>query len=51
MKLIKAIEILESHNKWRRDRSFDNWERQLKMANPTELGIAIDTVVKHYKSK
>lgn len=46
MEIEKAIEILENHNKWRRntDDSLD-----LKQANPTELGIAIETVVKKIK--
>lgn len=44
MKLSKAIEILEKHNKWRRGN--DDYE----MANPKELGIAIETVIKYCKS-
>jgi len=46
MEIEKAIEILENHNKWRRniDDSLD-----LKQANPTDLGIAIETVVKKFK--
>lgn len=40
MKLSKAIEILEKHNEWRRGND------DYKMANPKELGIAIETVVK-----
>ena len=46
MEIEKAIEILENHNKWRRntDDSLD-----LKQANPTELGIAIEIVVKKFK--
>ena len=46
MKLKKAIEILELHNKWRRDN-----EGIYKMANPKELGIAIDTVVSDFNKK
>lgn len=46
MQLQKAIEILESHNEWRRD----NGENPVHvMADPKELGVAIDTVVNHYK--
>jgi len=48
MELQKAIKILEEHNKWRRDNSD---EPTTKMTNPKELGIAIDTIVKHYKKE
>lgn len=48
MELQKAIKILEEHNEWRRD---DSDEPTIKMANPKELGIAIDTIVKHYKKE
>tara|TARA_R110002049_G_C9175744_1_gene562604 strand:- start:6759 stop:7031 length:273 start_codon:yes stop_codon:yes gene_type:complete len=48
MTIQEAIEILEAHNKWRRDRSE---EQTLKMADPTKLGIAIDTVVDFHKPK
>jgi hypothetical protein len=41
MNLEKAIEILEHHNRWRRDESVLN---SLEMVNPTELGKAIDLV-------
>jgi hypothetical protein len=47
MKIQEAIKILENHNLWRRDRSE---EQELKMTNPTELGIAIDTVVNYFKN-
>ena len=46
MGIKKAIEILETHNKWRRDN-----ENIYKMQNPTQLGIAIDTVVEKFKNK
>lgn len=46
MKLKEAAEILERHNKWRRDNSIP---RKHEMANPKELGIAIDTVVQFIK--
>lgn len=46
MTLQQAIEILEAHNKWRRDGNVPN---SLPMQNPTQLGIAIDTVVNHLK--
>lgn len=42
MKLEEAIKILESHNKWRRDRGEVN---PYEMQNPTEIGIAIDFVL------
>ena len=41
MNLEKAIEILEHHNRWRRDENVPN---SLDMVNPTELGKAIDLV-------
>jgi hypothetical protein len=43
MKLKKAIKILKRHNAWLRG------DNNLKTQNPTKLGIAIDTVVNHYK--
>lgn len=46
MKLKKAAEILEQHNKWRRDNDFPS---KYEMADPKELGVAIDTVVKFIK--
>jgi len=45
MNLGRAIEILELHNKWRRDNL-----GKYKMAEPKELGEAIDTVVSKLKS-
>ena len=42
MKLSEAIEILERHNKWRRNKEVPN---RITMADPIKLGIAIDTVV------
>jgi len=45
MDINKAIEILDNHNKWRRDS-----EGVYKMAEPKELGIAIDTVVSEFRS-
>ena len=38
MNIEKAVLILKQHNKWRRG-------ADIPMANPTELGIAIDTVI------
>jgi hypothetical protein len=43
MELKEAIQILERHNKWRRG-DIDT------MDNPTDIGIAIDTVL-HYAKK
>lgn len=43
MKLTKAIEIVEKHNKWRRA------NEDLEMVNPTELGKAIDTLLEYCK--
>lgn len=40
MTIKQAIEIVELHNKWRRD---DN--NKFKMADPKELGIALDILV------
>lgn len=45
MKIEKAIKILELHNKWRRDNG-----GKYKMAEPKELGIAIDTIVREFKN-
>ena len=44
MNIEKAIEILELHNKWRRDN-----DGKYEMAEPKELGIAIDVVVAEVK--
>ena len=52
MKLKQAIKILKDHNVWRREKSISfPRESNPKMANPRELGIAIDTVVQHFKNK
>ena len=48
MELVEAVNILEAHNRWRRDNSE---EPITKMTNPTELGIAIDTIVKYFKTE
>lgn len=45
MNIEKAIKILELHNKWRRDT-----DGKYEMVEPKELGEAIDTVVKWFKS-
>jgi len=44
MKIKKAIKILKKHNKWRRGKGNTQ-------TNPTKLGIAIDTITKHYKNE
>jgi hypothetical protein len=52
MKIKQAIQILKDHNEWRRFNSIDLPKTSdPKMAHPRELGIAIDTVVKHFESK
>lgn len=48
MKIEKAIKILKHHNKWRRCEKVPN---SLKMADPTELGKAIDRVVEYHTRK
>lgn len=39
-----AADLLERHNKWRRSCE------DLPMVNTTELGLAIDVVVKHLRA-
>ena len=41
--LPEALEILKSHNEWRRGEG--------EMANPTTLGLAIDLIIEHHESK
>jgi hypothetical protein len=43
MNIEDAIKILEDHNEWRRGKGTHS------MTNPTELGIAIDTIIRHFK--
>lgn len=50
MQISKAIEILEYHNKWRRY-DYPEYGTPPKMIDPRQLGIAIDTIVNHYKNK
>ena len=45
MSLSKAIEILDEYNWWRRSKIIST------MIDPTELGIAIDVIVEHYKEQ
>lgn len=40
MTIRQAIEIVELHNKWRGDN-----DNKFKMADPKELGIALDILV------
>ena len=52
MKIKQAIQILKDHNEWRRFNSIDLPKTSdPKMAHPRELGIAIDTVVKHFETQ
>ena len=52
MKLKEAIQILKDHNEWRRFNSVGlSRKSDPKMAQPRELGIAIDTVVKHFETQ
>ena len=52
MKLKEAIQILKDHNEWRRFNSIDLPKTSdPKMAQPRELGIAIDTVVKNFETQ
>ena len=45
MTLQEAVKLLESHNKWRRG------DDSLDMAEPKELGIAIELIIEHFKTK
>jgi len=51
MKLIKAMQILEDHNKWRRaeGRCNDSEFLSLPKYSPEEIGRAIDTVLSNLK--
>ena len=52
MKIKQAIQILKDHNEWRRFNTIDLPKTSdPKMANPRELGVAIDIVVSHFESK
>lgn len=41
-----AIEILKKHNEWRR---YEGLSLDKDMQSPKDIGIAIDTIVNHYK--
>jgi len=43
MTLQEAVTILENHNKWRRG------DGTLEMAEPKDLGMAIELIVEHFK--
>ena len=45
MKIQEAVALLENHNKWRRG------DDTLEMADPKELGIAIDLMVEYFNTK
>jgi len=47
MTLPEAIKILKDHNEWRRG----PYDLDIKMVDPTALGIAIDLIVKHLESE
>lgn len=42
MQIEEAIIILKRHNRWRRG-------AEIEMTDPTILGIAIDTIIRHYE--
>jgi hypothetical protein len=44
MKIETAIQILEKHNNWRRG-------ADIEQESPKLVGVAIDTVIKHFKNK
>ena len=43
MSLKAAITLLEYHNEWRRG-------AEIEPLNPKDIGIAIDTIIKHYET-
>lgn len=43
MKLEAAIEIIKTHNKWRKG-------AEIEQTDPINLGLAIDLVVNHYEN-
>ena len=48
MNIKEATEILKTHNLWRRDNNVPN---QYEMGDVTELGVAIDTIVKYLENE
>lgn len=49
MELKEAIQLLKSHNEWRREER-EQIGQGLKMTDPKKLGIAIDTVVSEFEN-
>mgnify|MGYP001824016901 CR=1 FL=1 len=45
MTLQEAVTLLENHNKWRRG------DDTLEMAEPKDLGMAIELIVEHFNTK
>ena len=45
MTLQEAVTLLENHNNWRRG------DDTLEMAEPKELGIAIELIVEHFNTR
>ena len=45
MTLQEAVTLLENHNKWRRG------DETLEMAEPKDLGMAIELIVEHFNTK
>lgn len=43
MTITEAIEILKSHNEWRRG-------GEGEMTNPAVLGVAINLIIEHYEN-
>lgn len=49
MNLDQAIKTLEAHNKWRRGDIPNGVDKLETMQNPTDIGIAIDVVLRAAK--
>jgi hypothetical protein len=49
MNLDQAIKTLEAHNQWRRGDIDDGIDKLKTMQNPTDIGIAIDVVLRAAK--
>ena len=45
MEIKEAIQVLKDHNIWRRGE-----DEELKITDPKELGLAIDTVVNEFEN-
>lgn len=45
MTLVEAVEVLKSHNAWRRGELDDGTNIGLTMQNPVEIGQAIDVAI------